>query len=80
MDFIPSNWRCCAASANPENRPCPEFCTADFTPVCAVLWGDYRTFGNECELARYSCQNEQRKYTTFLGNVFTFPPSTEFSF
>ncbi|KAJ1531391.1 hypothetical protein ONE63_000072 [Megalurothrips usitatus] len=41
-------------------RPqCPLACPAVFAPLCASLDGESRTFGNECEMRRQACtQNE----------------------
>ncbi|XP_034232287.1 vasotab-like [Thrips palmi] len=48
-----------AVFGNPAVRPCPDVCTADYAPVCAVLRGVYRTFSNECQLAMTICKKRQ---------------------
>ncbi|KAJ1523322.1 hypothetical protein ONE63_001194 [Megalurothrips usitatus] len=45
-----------AAVQHDQGYRCPDVCTAQFAPVCAVLNGRYMTFGNDCELTVRNCK------------------------
>ncbi|XP_037908210.1 vasotab-like [Hermetia illucens] len=46
-----------AAGDHPvKTQRCPTYCSLEYDPVCTVLYGRYREFGNQCELNSFNCR------------------------
>ncbi|KAF9152448.1 hypothetical protein BG015_005244 [Linnemannia schmuckeri] len=53
-----------SAMAAPAALKCPDVCAAVYQPICAQnLSGDFITFGNSCELNKYTCHNPDAQLT-----------------
>ena len=46
-------------AGGPAMPSCQEWCTEEYTPLCASNGENLKTFGNNCELTRYNCQNNE---------------------
>lgn len=60
----------CIQKATAPVKPlkhCPQFCTLDFTPICASFNQELRQFSNRCQLQRTICELNEGKF--FYGSI-----------
>ncbi|KAG0290850.1 hypothetical protein BGZ96_005716 [Linnemannia gamsii] len=63
------------ADSSCEELPAPacnNICTDNYQPVCGkLLSGDFKTFGNSCELKLYNCEHTNAQATAVSNNACT---------
>ncbi|KAK9747345.1 Kazal-type serine protease inhibitor domain [Popillia japonica] len=56
-----------------KKKTCVKACTDDYTPVCGGDdAGKKISFGNECVLANYNCENNASKFILSAGKKISF--------
>ncbi|XP_037807503.1 uncharacterized protein LOC119600970 [Lucilia sericata] len=48
-------------------KHCHEMCTEEYTPVCGEYDNAYKTFFNECDFYRHSCQKNESYIFLHIG-------------